>query len=249
MARASTRSIDRLTAVLAPPVPKVPGPTFPGADERGAGPPGLGWSPPDPSAGTGWAPPGGAEAETPQRGSPPVGWGAEEPTGTARPGPSPGRPDERPGVDPARPGPVAGEEWDTAPPDGSTRAASWADEPLGSDEPAEVPPASEHLTEGPPSAAGLRHRLLGSGEPTAADRLTGHRVPSAPTLSSPGLVSPLGSPGGESSGSVRSAVPVPVPVPGSGLVRPLGSSGPEWSGSARPVGRGPGLVPPLGSAA
>src|SRR4051794_1424854 len=133
MARESTRSIDRLTAVLAPPVPKSPGPTFPGADERGVGPPGVGWSPPGPPVGAGWAPPGGAESETPPR-----GWwaeelfGSEEPTGAARPAHPSGRQDDRPGSDPARPGPPEGEEWGARQPGGSPPAARWANPLLGS---------------------------------------------------------------------------------------------------------------------
>src|SRR5690242_3987839 len=47
MARKSARSIERLTAVLAPPSPTRPGPAFPGSEERGVGPPGVGWRSPD----------------------------------------------------------------------------------------------------------------------------------------------------------------------------------------------------------
>jgi competence protein ComEA len=92
MARESTRSIDRLGAVLAPPVRQRPGPALPGGGERGVGPPGVGWPPPDPPTGPGWDRLSAAEAEVPPVGLPADDpwseelFGSAEPVG-ARPGP------------------------------------------------------------------------------------------------------------------------------------------------------------------
>src|SRR4051794_19265992 len=103
MARESTRSIDRLGAVLAPPLPQRPGSALPGGGERGAGPPGVGWSPPDPPAGAGRGRRGGAEPERSPGALPPEDpwseelFGSAEPVGVARSGSAPhGRSDPGP---------------------------------------------------------------------------------------------------------------------------------------------------------
>src|SRR4051812_48483962 len=127
MARESTRSIDRLGAVLAPPVARRPGPALSGGGERGAGPPGVGWPPPDPPTGTGRGGPSGAEPAWSPAGLPADDPWSEELFGSAEPvGGAPSGPVFRRRSDPG-PVPPALEQRDDTLPLGMRRTAAPSD--------------------------------------------------------------------------------------------------------------------------
>src|SRR4051812_39155104 len=182
MARKSARSIERLAAVLAPPAPARPaparpGPTFPDGEERGVGPPGVGWKPPGPPVRTGSAPGGGRPGLATAGVRPPGEAGSPAPDPAARIGPEPmGGP-----AGPAFPGGEAhlleppGVRWRPRDPTASTGSApagsASAERWVFSHEPPLAVAPSEDREVVPPGASPVRgawaDELLGSDDPTA----------------------------------------------------------------------------------